>query len=87
MKINIFGKKRESDSKIMHTKQHPYYNHEAYPDPTAYHGLKNIIDEEEQMNKQVSDLVHVFKVICSLAGFEIIGRIQFKHRKSGKEFK
>ena len=65
----------------------PYYNHESYPDPTAFHGLKNIIREEEQLDKQVSDLIHVFKVICNLAGFEIIGRVHFKHKKSGKEFK
>lgn len=80
----VFKKK---GGNVMPTKSSPYFNHEAYPDPTAYHGLKGVIKQEEQLEKQVSDLIHVFKVICSLAGFEIIGRVQFKHKKTGKEFK
>ena len=73
--------------KVKPTKSSPYFNHEGYPDPTAYHALKNINNEESPLEKQVSDLVHVFKVICDLAGFEIVGRISFKHKKSGKEFR
>jgi hypothetical protein len=65
----------------------PYFNSEGYSDPTAYNGLKNVIKSEAEIEKQVSDLIHVFKVICTLAGFEIVGRIQFKHKKSGKIFK
>ena len=67
----------------MEQKKNPYFNSEGYADPTAFYGMKEVIKEE----KQVSDLVHVFKVICNLAGFEIIGRVQFRHKKSGKEFK
>ena len=64
-------------------KSNPYYNQEKYPDPTAYHGIKNATYEE----RQVSDLIHIFKVICSLSGFEIVGRVHFRHKKSGREFK
>ena len=78
---------KNSGKKVSQTKSNPYFNHEAYPDPTAYYGLKNIIKEETEMERQVSDLVHVVKVICNLAGFDVIGRLQFKHRKSGREFK
>lgn len=69
------------------TKLNPYFNSEGYPDPTAYNGLKNVINEEKELEKQIGDLIHVFKVICNLSGFEIIGRVQFRHKKSGKEFK
>lgn len=73
--------------KVKKTKSNPYFNSEAYADPTAYNGIKNVMKEESELDKQVGDLVHVFKVICGLAGFEIVGRVQFKHKKSGKIFK
>ena len=85
--LNVFNKSKPNGEKVMSTKRSLYFNSEGYPDPTAFHGINNIIKEEQQMERQVSDLVHVFKVICSLSGFEIIGRIQFRHKKSGKEFK
>jgi hypothetical protein len=64
-----------------------FFNASGCPDPTAYFGLKEVIKEEKVVEKQVSDLIHVFKVISNLAGFEIIGRVQFKHKKSGRMFK
>lgn len=76
-----------SGGTVMKTKSNPYFNHEAYPDPTAFHGLSEVIKEEKEMERQVSDLVHVIKVICNLAGFDVIGRLQFKHKKSGREFR
>ena len=80
---NVFS----NGGKVKSTNKNPYLNSENYPDPTAYHGLKKVIKEEELMERQVSDIVHVVKVICNLAGFEVIGRIQFRHKKSGKDFK
>lgn len=62
-------------------------NSEGYADPTAYHGMKELIREEEIMDKQVNDLVHIIKTTCNLVGYEVIGRIQFKHKKTGKEFR
>ena len=73
--------------RLLKTKSNPYFNHEAYPDATAYHAIENVSKEEKQMEKQISDIVHVVKVICDLAGFEVIGRIRFKHKKSGREFR
>jgi hypothetical protein len=67
--------------------KNPYFNGSGCPDPTAYFGLKEIIKEEKAVDKQVSDLIHVFKVICNLAGFEIVGRVQIKHKNSGRVFK
>jgi hypothetical protein len=73
--------------RVKPTKASPYFNHEAYPDPTAYFGMKDVIKEEEEVEKQVSDIVHIVKLICSATGFEVVGRIQFKHKKSGRVFK
>lgn len=67
-------------------KANPYFNSEHYPDPTAYQAVKNIMQEDLQLEKQVSDIVHVIKVICNLSGFEVVGRIKFRHKKSGREF-
>ena len=39
------------------------------------------------MENKVHALVHIIRDIANLAGFEVIGRIQFRHKKSGREFK
>lgn len=67
--------------------KNPFFNSSGCPDPTAYHGTKEIIKEETEMENKVHDLVHVIRIICNLAGFEVVGRITFKHKKTGKEFK
>lgn len=74
-------------SKVAPRKSSPFFNSEAYADPTAYFGTKNIIKEETEMENKVHTLVHVIRDIADLAGFEVIGRIQFKHKKTGREFK
>ena len=81
--IRLFKK---MGSMVMKTKSSPYYNHEGYSDPTAYHALKNIGKEETEIEKQVSELVRVFKAICSLSGFDVVGRIQLRHKKTGRRF-
>ena len=80
---NIFLK----NPKVAPRKSSPFFNSEGYADPTAFHGMKNIIREETEMEDKVHTLVHVIKDIVNLAGFEVIGRIQFRHKKTGKEFK
>lgn len=77
---------RKKGAKVVKTKSSPYYNHEGYSDPTAYQALKNIGEIESPLEKQVSDLVHVFKAICELSGFEIVGRISIRHKKTGRRF-
>ena len=67
--------------------KNPYLNAEGYSDPTAYHGLKNVVKEEQELEKRVHDMVHIIKNFADILGFEIVGRIHFKHRKTGKEFK
>ena len=58
-------------------------NIEGYSDPTASKAIAEISLEE----RQVHHLIHVFRDVAALAGFEIIGRVTVKHKESGKVFK
>ena len=79
----IFSK----NAKIATRKNNPFYNDEGYADPTAFYGMKSIIKEETELENKVHTLVHIIRDVVDLAGFEVIGRIQFRHKKTGKEFK
>ena len=52
----------------------------GYSDPTAYQAMKNIDQEEELFHK----LLYAIFDICSLADFEIEGRIVLIDKKSGR---
>ena len=68
-------------------KNNPFNNSEGYPNPTEYYALKSIIQEEKELEKKVHNLVNVLKFVTDWAGFEFIGRIQLRHKKSRKEFR
>ena len=63
------------------------YNSEGYPDPTAYNALKDIVKEETEQEKRIRHLMNIIKESAYLAGFEVVGRIIFKDRKTGKEYR
>lgn len=65
----------------------PWQNNEGYDGPTAYHGTKNIIREEDEQQKRLNTLIFVLKYIIRLAGFELLNRIELKDRRSGKEYR
>lgn len=65
----------------------PRKNPEGYTDPTAYYGTKNIIKEEERIEKLSMELIQTCKLFAELAGFEVVGRIQLRHKQTGKIFK
>lgn len=46
----------------------PWQNKEGYADPTAYHGLKPIIKEDDEQQKRLNTLIFVLKYIIRLAG-------------------
>lgn len=71
----------------MSRSKNPYFNDSGCADPTAFHALKPIIKEEHDLDKRVHNLVNCLKFIVEWAGFEFIGRIQIKDKKTGKEFK
>lgn len=61
----------------------PWLNASGCPDPTAYQAIKNV----EAVDRQAGKFIKVIFLIADLTGFEIIGRIQIKHRKSGRMYK
>jgi len=56
-------------------------------DPTAYYALEPIIKAETEVDRQVHKLIAIIKNIVDLAGFELIARVEFRHKESGREFK
>lgn len=62
-------------------------NQDGYKDPTAFQAIKQVIKEEETEEKQLATLVFVLKYIINMTGFELIGRIELKNKKSGRVYK
>lgn len=58
-------------------------NIEGYSDPTASKAITEISKEE----KQVYHLIHALRDVAALAGFEIIGRVELQHKRSGRKYK
>lgn len=77
----------ETCTRVKGEMMNPTKNSEGYADPTAYHGLKNIIQEEDEVQKQVSQLVYLLKGVADMAGFEVVGRITLKHKQTRKVFR
>jgi len=63
------------------------YNQSGYADPTAYEAISQVIKEEIELNKKVHNLISVLKFIIDWAGFELIGRIEIRDKKTKKEFR
>lgn len=68
------------------TGRNPKYNAQV-ADFTAFEALKPMIQENAALEKKVHNLVNTVKFIVDCAGFEMIGRIQIKDKKSGREFR
>lgn len=67
--------------------KNPKRNSEGYPDPTAYEGLRPIIEEENALERRVNQLIKTLKYITGLAGFELISRIEIKDKETGRIFR
>ena len=65
----------------------PWLNNSGCPDPTAYAAIKNIQKEERQIDEAAHKVVTIIKNILDLSGFELVGRIQIQHKKSGRLYK
>lgn len=65
----------------------PRKNSEGYSDPTAYLGLKPIIEEENALEREVNTLIKVLKYIIKNSGFELVSRIEIRDKKTGRVFK
>jgi hypothetical protein len=68
----------------------PWMNDSGCPDPTAYEAMKRIQKEEKMVNRVDEDahtVITTIKNILDLAGFELVERIQIRHKKTGKYFR
>lgn len=65
----------------------PHRNSEGYSDPTAYLGLKSIIEEENALEREVNNLIKVLKYIIRNSGFELVSCIEIRDKKTGRVFK
>lgn len=63
------------------------FNSSGCKDPTAYEALKPIIKEDRELDRKVHNVINSLKFIVDWAGFEFIGRIKIRDKRSGKEFK
>ncbi len=65
----------------------PYKNSEGYADPTAYHALEPIAQQDAALESKVNFLIKVLKFIANEAGFDVTNRIELCDRKTGRVFK
>jgi len=64
-----------------------FYNKEGYPDPTAYNGIRLAAAENADEARRVNALIKTLKALIREAGFELIGRIEIRDKRSGREYK
>lgn len=66
-------------------------NAEGYSDPTAGSAWRNIRKEENRRETErmavISNLIPIMKQTAELAGFEVVGRIVLKDKRTGKEYR
>lgn len=61
-------------------------NRDGYIDPTAYEALKTILNDGKA-EKKAAYLVSVLKFIIRESGFELLNRIELKHKRTGRIFR
>lgn len=64
-----------------------YKNCEGYVDLTAGAAMAATTKEEQDVEKLNHKVIQSFQLLVDLAGFEIVGRVTLKHKKSGRIFK
>ena len=64
-----------------------YKNSEWYVDPTAGAAQATVKREEQDIDKLNHKVIQSFRLLVELAGFDIVGRVTLKHKKSGRVFK
>lgn len=68
-----------------------YRNSEGYHDPTPgtawEHMRKSDRKQSAERLNMISDLMPIIKQTAGLAGFEIVGRITFRDKTTGKEYR
>lgn len=62
-----------------------YKNSEGYSDPTAGVAMGSANKQEQEIDKLNHKVMQSFRLLLDLAGFEIVGRVTLRHKKSGRE--
>lgn len=77
---NEFGRRKRGENMT-------YKNSEGYSDPTAGKAVVNAKKEEQDIDSLNHKVIQSFRLLVDLAGFEIVGRVTLRHKKSGRIFK
>lgn len=64
-----------------------YKNSEGYSDSTAGVAMGSAKKQEQEIDKLNHKVMQSFRLLLDLAGFEIVGRVTLRHKKSGRIFK
>lgn len=62
-------------------------NAEGYNDPTAHNAMTKVMREEQERLRRIGLIVNIVKNVADLAGFDLIGRITLRDRKTGREYR
>lgn len=61
-------------------------NIEGYVDPTAYAALKSI-SRDEKVERKAAYVISIIKFIARESGFDLINRVELRHKQSGRTFR
>lgn len=64
-----------------------FYNSEGYPDPTAYHGMRQAMAEDAESARRANALIKELKALIQESGFELMTRIELRDKSSGREYR
>ena len=59
------------------------HRNKYYKDPTADEAISHVRHEERE-RARLNELLRVIRYICHGAGYDVVGRIDLKDRKTGK---
>lgn len=65
----------------------PKHNPSGAYDPTAYEAMNKVQKEQSEDEIRVSRLVKAIKTICDLAGYDVLNRIEFRDRETGRYYR
>lgn len=64
-----------------------YKTNDGHSDSTPYNALRGINQEKYGKNVRFYKLLHMMFALCDLCGFELIGRVTLKDKRTGKIYK
>lgn len=64
-----------------------YKNSEGYVDPTAGIAMGSAKKDEKKVDELNHKVIQAIRLLLDLSGFEVVGRITLRHKKTGRMFK